>query len=447
MTLVLFFALATGFQAPECSSAAQCRQLAQDAIATGAFERAHDLAWLAYQRGSRQDPLTLVLLARAQSLSGRSDDAFVMLRRLAEARISVPELTTSEDFARVRNHSGWEQLRSVFEALNAGRPTTGAGESAPVTEASNAPSPASRTEAKTAKNAAPEAKGADDRPASGEAPPAFEASAATFTRVGEDLALRDLPMPTALAYDAVSARFILSVGASDALTVLSQTSTNAAAFTSRGWSGHETTTALAIDRGAGDLWVAVQGASGSAVHRLQLISGRRLDVINVAGDRTPDIIAMTLTTDALFALDRANNRVLRRARNATALTEFVTLPPAVVPTSLAHSPTGLYVAHADGILRIEFAGRKPRPLTSPKSSPLVGVHALAWHDRVLLGVRLENGAQTLVRILLNKAGTAATRVESLGPAAALAGTLSSGTFYYLAEDADGQRVLRAIAVR
>ena len=448
IVVALFLTLAGSLQPAECSSAVQCRQLANEAIAAGAFERAHDLAWLAYQKGPRQDPQTLVLLARTQSLSGRSDDAFVMLRRLAEAGIAVPELATSEDYARVRSHPGWDQLQSSFEAISA---TRAAGATAEGATSANT-SKAARSAAMPAPARPPEgtgggAKAADVPVAAKEAPAASEASAATVTRVAEDLALRDLSMPTALAYDAVSARFILSVRDSDALTVLSQTSTNAAAFTSRGWSGHEMTTALAIDRAAGDLWVAVQSASGSALHRLQLISGRRLDVINVAGDNTPDIVAMTLTANGLFALDRANNRILRRARDASAVTEFVRLPSDVVPASIAHSPTALYVAHAEGILRIDFAGRKPRPLTATKSSPLGGVHALAWHDRVLMGVRQQSGAQTLVRILLNNAGTAATRVDSLGPAAAVAGALAGGTFYYLVEDTDGQRVLRAIAAQ
>ena len=61
-----------------CADAAECRARAQVAAAAGDFETFHDLAWRAVQKGKPNDPESMVLLARAQSLSGRPGDALVM---------------------------------------------------------------------------------------------------------------------------------------------------------------------------------------------------------------------------------------------------------------------------------------------------------------------------------------------------------------------------------
>ena len=44
----------------------------------------HDLAWRAVQKGKPNDPDLMLLLARAQSLSGRPGDALVMLGRIVD---------------------------------------------------------------------------------------------------------------------------------------------------------------------------------------------------------------------------------------------------------------------------------------------------------------------------------------------------------------------------
>ena len=76
---------------PECAAAEQCVQLTLDAMVRRDYEAAHTLAWRVVQLRPKNDPAAMTLLARTQSLSGRMDDAFVMLRRLTEA-----ELTTLE---------------------------------------------------------------------------------------------------------------------------------------------------------------------------------------------------------------------------------------------------------------------------------------------------------------------------------------------------------------
>jgi hypothetical protein len=447
---MLLFVLAMLVQAPPtlpatCATATECREQCRQAISAGDFERAHDLAWLAFQKGSKQDPGTLTLLARAQSLSGRADDAYIMLRRLVDLNVMVEDVREGKDFERVRAHANWPELLAAYETLAARADTrvVDADDSdvikPPAEAAREAPAPA--TPPKPSAAATPAVVGppvAKAKPA-----PDFEIS-----RAGDDLGVPEpFRQPVAMAYDAVSARFVLSSAATDELTVLSQTSTNVASFTSRGWSGRESTTALAIDRVAGDLWVAVNGALGSMLHRLQLISGRRLDAIELPGQPDAEVIALALAPDGVYALDRAGRRVLRRAAAAKTVEVFSTLPPELTATGMTRSPNAVYVAHTDGLLRIDGTSRRPRPLTS-EEEPLSGLHSLAWHEGMLFAVRRVGDERQVVRLRVNAAGSAVTRVDVLGRAAALAATLSNGVYYYLTDDATaGSVTLRGVTVK
>jgi hypothetical protein len=97
----------------DCREWQECRQLANDAAARQDFETFHDLAWRAVQTGPKNDPGLMYLLARAQSLSGRPDDALVMLRRLAA--LGVPtDAATNDDFSRVRALARWAALEATL---------------------------------------------------------------------------------------------------------------------------------------------------------------------------------------------------------------------------------------------------------------------------------------------------------------------------------------------
>src|SRR3954454_23320417 len=106
------FLLLTAFlmvQAPAvCADAAACRAEAEAAAVRGDFESFHDLAWRAVQKGKPNDPALMLLLARAQSLSGRPGNALVMLDRLAG--LHAPVDLTLPDFDRVRQLPGWEAV-------------------------------------------------------------------------------------------------------------------------------------------------------------------------------------------------------------------------------------------------------------------------------------------------------------------------------------------------
>ena len=56
---------------PECPDAASCREVALAAAERKDYETFHDLAWRAVQKGRPNEAELLMMLARAQSLSGR----------------------------------------------------------------------------------------------------------------------------------------------------------------------------------------------------------------------------------------------------------------------------------------------------------------------------------------------------------------------------------------
>src|SRR5580700_4810610 len=84
LALLVPFGAMQGARDVGCSESRQCQQLALAAADRGEYERFHDLAWRAVQLGPAKDSVLMSLLARAQALSGRPDDAMIMLDRLAE---------------------------------------------------------------------------------------------------------------------------------------------------------------------------------------------------------------------------------------------------------------------------------------------------------------------------------------------------------------------------
>src|SRR6267142_5085907 len=135
----------TALQSPRdvgCAEWRDCRQLALAAADRGEYETFHDLAWRAVQTGPPKDPALMLLLARAQALSGRPHDALVMIQRLAE--MGVPsDADTNQDFSRTRQLPGWPEVSALIDRLMHPDPPRGASAAA----ASNSPSTAPALEA------------------------------------------------------------------------------------------------------------------------------------------------------------------------------------------------------------------------------------------------------------------------------------------------------------
>ena len=187
----------------ECQTWQECREAALAAAERGDYERFHDLAWRAVQKGPKNDIALMTMVARAQSLSGRPHDALVMLQRLAAQGV-VTEAAEHEDFSRVRALPAWPALAARLSELAATPTPEPAPAAASKTDVSRKTPPSAAIPASpsgSSKSEAPRATaeraGAGAAPADGEAVDAIRFPAEPFT-------------PAGLAYDAVSNRFIVA---------------------------------------------------------------------------------------------------------------------------------------------------------------------------------------------------------------------------------------------
>ncbi len=144
LAAVFMFSVAAPMaQAPAaCANWQACRDATEQALREARHEEAHDLAWRTVQRGPKDDAALLALLARAQALSGRTDDALVMVRRLVDRGVLV-EARTDEAFARVRTRAAWADLEARLLALEQ-RLAEASSASTPTAPSSPSPSPAPR---------------------------------------------------------------------------------------------------------------------------------------------------------------------------------------------------------------------------------------------------------------------------------------------------------------
>ncbi|MBA2303359.1 MAG: hypothetical protein H0W08_12065, partial [Acidobacteria bacterium] len=238
MFLVLLVLLSAQPPSP-CADVASCSTLALEAQQRRDYEVFHDLAWAAYRKGRGNDPAVMLLVARAQSLSGRPGDALVMLERIATTGTPT-DVATSDDFARVRALPRWPEVARKFSAApetpatrpadvpaSAATPELKGGKERPPTIEKTAPpkpeagrqEPSKREPEKTDSPkpdpAIPEAGKPDlagRKPkAESRTPEAVPpASRARRREPGEPLKFTTILTPSALVYDVVSRRFIIA---------------------------------------------------------------------------------------------------------------------------------------------------------------------------------------------------------------------------------------------
>ena len=368
----------------------------------------------------------MLLLARAQSLSGRPGDAIVMLARLVDLGVR-PDVVSDPDFAGVRALAGWPEL----EARLAGKPMS----AAPATPPAAAPSAAAP--------AAPSTPAPKTTPPSA-APPASSAGL-EFAASGIEL--------FALAHDAVSRRFVLGDGLASRLLIVDEVSRNVVPYVAAASAGFlDQIAGFSIDARRGDLWVAsTQGADGaaeSALHKLQLVSGRPLLEARPAKDAAPvQFVAVTVAADGtVYLLDEQTPRVFRLRPGARTIEPVMKLDlPAKSrpPAAIAAADDGtLFVADATGLVRVDPAARTATRLKSAED--LGGFESLAWRDGALLGIERVAGSYLVVRVKLDASGTRAQprQILAASPTAAV-GTLAGDVFYYVAAD----HVIRRVTLK
>ena len=415
---------------PTCTRWTDCRQLALDAAAREDFETFHSLAWRAVQYGQPNDADLMFMLARAQALSGRPDDALVMLGRLADRGSVHPEVEQLDDFSRVRDMAGWPTLLEKMHRL--------ASAPVPATPMPIAPSPP------PAAHAAPPASHPPAAPVS-KLPTASSSTAVPLA--GTILIPPALAAAVALAYDRVSERLILADDSSGTLKVVSALTGTATDLVSSGWGGGHHTNALVIDSQRGDLWVVgdrIGNGLESVVHRLQLISGRLLySVAPDEGSGAARFVAVALSADSVFVLDAEGRRIFELGRGAKTLRVRVAVPADGLTGLTLRGDTVAYVAHAGGILRIDLATKQIESVGAATGIALDGIEWIGYFENSLLAVqRRPDGAMAAVRLRLDRPGRTATAVDAFGAAAARGAAVLGDMFFFLSVSPEGTAVAR-----
>ena len=359
--LLVFLLLFVTQQPSACKDVEVCRAEALIAHAKKDFEAFHDLAWAAHRAGKSNDPELMLLVARAQSLSGRPGDALVMLERIA-ALGGTTDALTSDDFARVRALARWPEVEARLKAGSTETPKPEAAKPAskPALEketpkAVEAKRPEARTEpskpegTKSASSKAEPPKPEPSAPAAAkpesrktDEPPKTPAPRVTRA-AGAPLKFTTVLSPSALAYDAVSKRFIIADRQARRVAVIDehtgQVSTLVGAQGALGDVG-----GLAIDASKGDLWVMSAGDDGTTLHKMQLISGRVLRSVPVKGIAERIVSTAFVRESGLIAADAAG-QVWRVA--ATGVAERIGALE-YVPRTLASDPLGRIYVSAGG---------------------------------------------------------------------------------------------------
>jgi hypothetical protein len=447
----------------ECREWQACRQLALQAAEQGEYETFHDLAWRAIQTGPTHDPDLMYLLARAQSLSGRLLDALVTLRRLIAMGV-VTDAATHDDFRRVRALARWAEIEPLLAGIQARDEP--AETMAPVDPRVAAPDPSASLPVPPLSAALP--------PAAASPSPVIEPHPAP--RIEEALRLAGRQMlPGGLAYDVVSRRFAVGDLHARKIVVIDEVSGRAVDLVRADSAGFHDIAAFEIDPRRGDLWVVtgsvVGGVRGddalsgvAALHRLQVSSGRPLDIFHLAPEHRPARFSdLTVASNGtVVVLDTDGRRLFRIRPGARALDLVVPLD-VVHPASLtAAGDEVVYVAHGTGIVRVDLATRAVARVRPATGIDLESIQWIRWHHGSLVAMQAEPDAtRRVIRLRLDRPGRTVVAVDVIvasvsAPAGAAAATLAGDSLYYIANGpdaagapptSDGDTIVRRVRLR
>lgn len=508
-TILLILTLTAPVQAADCGDWRECQKLALEAAERQDYNAFHDLSWRALQKGPKNDPALMTMLARAQSLSGRPHDALVMLERLSAMGVRT-DAETNDDFRFVRALPAWAEFEAKLKGLPlpekpAAAPADAAPSSSaapPATAKADAPAPTrDKPAGKTAKGAKPKPEPAKPEPKAepvkpdpakadaakpeaatpepakvepstaeprkGESPTPDSAKADATTTAGAKPggnanASRTGPLvfsapgltAVGLGYDAVSGRFIVGDRKDRRLLVVGERSGRLASLAGVD-AGFDEVSAFEIDTVEGDLWVtsASSGSRTSTLHKLQLISGRVLTSIAAPQTDGPSRFTdVAVTPQNILVLDAEGRRVYRAAKKGRALdlVARIAVPDA---TSIAPAAEGTaYAAYDRGIIRLDLTTRALTVVEPGADIDLSGLRWIRWHRGSLVAIQGgASGPFRLVRIRLDDTGRRARAVDVLDTNVTLAGPTSASVtgnvVYYLSPAADDQVEVRKLTLK
>jgi hypothetical protein len=425
--LVLLAALAgrsaaapsTGFQSARdfgCTEWHDCRRLALAAADRGDYETFHNLAWRAVQTGPPKDPALMFLLARAQALSGRPHDALIMLQRLAE--MGVPsDVADNDEFVRTRQLPGWPEVSARIERLiHPDAPAPASSTAVAPTPSAKTPSPSPSLPSPSLPSPSPTAT--SPAPAAPPSPLPSPSTPSTPRPDGSRFSTEGFTLG-GLAYDAVSHRFLVGDRLGRKLFVVAEGADHAVDFVRAPSAGFRDIAAIEIDDRRGDLWVisAAPADGGGTLHKLQLVSGRPLKSFPMdAGLEPVRLVDLAVTPGGgVLVLDSAGPQLLE-LRPGGAAVEHVMKIDALEPASLAAGgEAGIaYLAHRDGISRIDLRTRTATRVTAPASVSLAHLEQIRWRRHALFAIRVEpDGTHRIIRLDFNANGRAITHATTL----------------------------------
>jgi hypothetical protein len=118
----------------------------------------------------------------------------------------------------------------------------------------------------------------------------------------------------------------------------------------------------------------------------------------------------------VLVLDDAGRRVLGFKSKARTLEAMVRLE-VEAPSSLASSGNDqvAYLAHRDGLVRLDLATRRASAIAGPDGVDLGHFERIRWHRNTLVGAQVTpDGARRFVRLRLNPTGRRVTEATVIG---------------------------------
>ncbi len=182
--------------------------------------------------------------------------------------------------------------------------------------------------------------------------------------------------------------------------------------------GFQDVIAVEIDERRGDLWVAsMADGPGGAIHRLQLVSGRPLRTYRGGTAHGAIHVVDLAVTPAgtVLVLDVAGSRILSIASGGTEMKVAMPLTMRVPSSIAATEEEGIvYVAHADGISRVDLRSQATSTVSSNRGFDLTRFERLRTHRGALVGLQaLPEAPLQVVRLELSSNGRTITDATAI----------------------------------